>query len=141
MHCLVYPRPAAPGLPLSPAASGAGTGAHYGQGVEDFVGLRQYHSGDSPRHIAWKAAARGQGLLTKQFSARADTELWLDWVHLPAGMEVEDKLSHLARWVLEVHALGTTFGLRIPGRTIPLGSGEIQRARCLEALALFGSEE
>jgi uncharacterized protein (DUF58 family) len=141
MHCLVYPRPAAPGLPLSPAASGAGTGAHYGQGVEDFVGLRQYHSGDSPRHIAWKAAARGQGLLTKQFSGRADTELWLDWVHLPAGMEVEDKLSHLARWVLEVHALGTTFGLRIPGRTIPLGSGEIQRARCLEALALFGSEE
>jgi uncharacterized protein (DUF58 family) len=140
-HCLVYPRPAPPGLPLPPAASGAGTGAHYGRGLEDFAGLRPYHPGDSPRHIAWKAAARGQGLLTKQFSGRADTELWLDWRHLPVHMDVEDKLSRLTRWVIEAHALGTTFGLRIPGRTIALGSGDVQRTRCLEALALFGSED
>jgi uncharacterized protein (DUF58 family) len=139
-HCVVYPRPSPPGLPLPPAESGAGTGVQYGQGREDFAGLRQYHPGDSPRHIAWKAAARGQGLLTKQFSGRADTELWLDWRHLPSPMGVEDRLSRLTRWVLDAHALGMTFGLRIPGRTIELGTGNAQRARCLEALALFGSE-
>ena len=139
-HCLVYPWPAAPDLPLPPAESGAGTGVQHGQGREDFAGLRQYHPGDSPRHIAWKAAARGQGLLTKQFSGRADTELWLDWRHLPSNMGVEERLSRLTRWVLDAHALGMTFGLRIPGRTIAPGSGEAQRARCLEALALFGSE-
>jgi uncharacterized protein (DUF58 family) len=139
-HCLVYPRPAAPDLPLPAPESGAGTGVQHGQGREDFAGLRQYHPGDSPRHIAWKAAARGQGLLTKQFSGRADTELWLDWRHLPSNMGVEERLSRLTRWVLDAHALGMTFGLRIPGRTIAPGSDEAQRARCLEALALFGSE-
>lgn len=139
-HCLVYPRPAPAGLPLPPAESGAGTGMQHGQGREDFAGLRPYHAGDSPRHVAWKAAARGQGLLTKQFSGRADTELWLDWRHLPVQMDIEDKLSRLTRWVLDAHARGITFGLRIPGRTVALAGGEAQRDRCLEALALFGSE-
>ena len=73
MRCVVYPRPAFPGLPLPPAATSAGAGAERGQGQEDFAGLRQYHSGDSPRHIAWKAAARDQVLLTKQFTGRAET--------------------------------------------------------------------
>ena len=136
-QCMVYPRPAPPGLPLPSAESNAGQGAQRGQGREDFAGLRPYHPSDSPRHIAWKAAARGQGLLTKQFSGRADTELWLDWGQLPPHMHVEDRLSHLTRWVLDAHALGMGFGLRIPGKTIPPGAGVAQSARCLETLALF----
>jgi uncharacterized protein (DUF58 family) len=137
MHCIVYPRPAPPGMPLPPAASNAGAGAPRGQGQDDFAGLRHYHPGDSPRHIAWKAAAREQGLLTKQFSGRADTELWLDWRQLPPNRDLEDNLSRMTRWVLDAHALGMSFGLRLPGRTIALGSGDAQRQRCLEALALF----
>ena len=99
--------------------------------------MRSYHPGDSPRHIAWKAAARGQGLLTKQFSGRADAELWLDWRQLPVMMNLEQKLSQLARWVIDAHAGGASFGLRLPGATIPMASGDAQRERCLEALALF----
>ena len=137
MHCLVYPYPASPALPLPPAASTAGAGAERGRGQEDFSGLRQYHAGDSPRHIAWKAAARDQGLLTKQFAGRAESELWLDWTQLPPPMGVEERLSHLARWVLDAHAAGLGYGLRIPGTTVDIGSGEAQRDRCLEALALF----
>ena len=137
IQCIVYPRPAPPGLPLPPSESNAGVGAPRGQGQEDFAGLRQYHPGDSPRHIAWKAAARGQGLLTKQFSGQADTELWLEWRQLPPLMDVEEKLSRMTRWVLDAHALGMSFGLRLAGKTIALGSGDTQRERCLEALALF----
>ncbi|HUF81758.1 MAG TPA: DUF58 domain-containing protein [Burkholderiales bacterium] len=137
MHCLVYPRPAFPGLPLPPPATSAGTGATHGLGQEDFSGLRQYHVGDSPRHIAWKAAARDQGLLTKQFTGRADTELWLEWPQLPPRLGVEERLSHLARWVLDAHAAGLCFGLRLPGKTVDLAVGDAQRERCLEALALF----
>jgi len=140
MRCLVYPRPALPGLPLPPAAANAGAGAEHGRGQEDFSGLRQYHVGDSPRHIAWKAAARDQGLLTKQFSGRADTELWLDWTQLPAPLGVEERLSHLVRWVLDAHAAGISYGLRIPGKTLDLAIGEAQRDICLEALALFEPE-
>lgn len=140
MHCLVYPRPAQPGLPLPPAETSAGAGAERGRGQEDFSGLRQYHLGDSPRHIAWKAAARDQGLLTKQFSGRAETELWLDWTQLPQSMGVEERLSHLARWVLDAHAAGLSYGLRLPGTTVDMGTGEAQRDHCLEALALYESD-
>jgi uncharacterized protein (DUF58 family) len=137
MHCLVYPHPAHPGLPLPPAAATSAAGAERGRGQEDFSGLRQYHVGDSPRHIAWKAAAQDRGLLTKQFSGRAESELWLDWTQLPQPMGVEERLSHLARWVLDAHAAGLSYGLRLPGETVDMAVGEAQRDRCLEALALY----
>lgn len=137
MQCVVYPRPASPGLPLPPAASSPGAGAESGHGQEDFSGLRQYHPGDSPRHIAWKVAARDQGLLTKQFSGRAETELRLDWSLLPPQLNTEERLAHLARWVLDAHARGLSYGLRLPGATVDMAMGEAHRERCLEALALF----
>lgn len=137
LRCIVYPRPAPAGLPMPPAISTAGAGTERGHGQEDFSGLRQYHLGDSPRHIAWKAAARDQGLLTKQFTGRAETELWLDWAQLPPQMGVEERLSHLARWVLDAHAAGLAYGLRVPGTSVDPAAGEAQRERCLEALALF----
>jgi len=137
MQCVVYPRPAPPGLALPPASSSDGQGIESGQGQEDFSGLRQYHPGDSPRHIAWKAAARGQGLLTKQFSGRVDSELWLSWYLLPPRMNLEDKMSHLARWVLDAHAAGMSYGLKLPGKTVAIAGGNVQCERSLEALALF----
>lgn len=140
MHCIVYPRPAFPALPLPPPAMSAGAGSEHGRGQEDFAGLRQYHVGDSLRHIAWKAAARDQGLLTKQFTGHAETELWLDWTRLPSHLGVEERLSHLARWVLDAHAAGLSYGLRLPGKTVGLAAGEAQRELCLEALALYDQE-
>jgi uncharacterized protein (DUF58 family) len=140
LRCIVYPRPAPAGLPMPPAATSAGAGAERGQGQEDFSGLRQYNLGDSPRHIAWKAAARDQGLLTKQFTGRAETELWLDWAQLPPQMGVEERLSHLARWVLDAHAAGLTYGLRLPGANVEMAAGVAQRDRCLETLALYNSD-
>ncbi len=137
VRCIVYPRPAAPGLPLPPPAMSAGAGSERGRGQEDFAGMRQYHVGDSPRHIAWKLAARDQGLLTKQFSGHAEAELWLDWSSLPPAMGTEEKLSHLARWVIDAHESGLSFGLRLPGKTVEMENGDAQRERCLEALALF----
>jgi uncharacterized protein (DUF58 family) len=137
LQCVVYPRPAPPGLPLPRQMAAEGSGALHGEGQEDFSGMRQYHPGDSPRHIAWKAAARDQGLLTKQFSGRADAELWLDWRQLPAAMDIEAKLSQLARWVLDAEAAGVSYGLRLPGTTVPVATGDAHRERCLEALALF----
>lgn len=140
LRCIVYPRPAAAGLPMPPAAPSAGAGAERGQGQEDFSGMRLYHRGDSPRHIAWKVAARDQGLHTKQFTGRAEIELWLDWAQLPPQMGVEERLSHLARWVLDAHGAGLTYGLRVPGATLEMAAGEAQRDRCLEALALYNSD-
>lgn len=140
VRCLVYPRPEAAHLPLPLPEANTGQGIAHGSGQEDFVGLRSYHPGDSPRHIAWKAAARGQGLLTKQFSGRADTELWLDWQATQDTLGVEGRLSRLARWVLDAHAAGLSFGLRLPGITLPPAPGNAQHDRCLGALAMFPND-
>ena len=136
-QCIVYPRPEAGRVPLPAYDTHDGTGISRGAGQEDFAGLRSYHPGDSPRHIAWKAAARTDALLTKQFSGRADTELWLDWRDTPDALGVEGRLSRLARWVIDAHTAALSFGLRLPGITLPPAPGDAQRERCLEALARF----
>lgn len=137
MYCIVYPRPATEGLPLPPAEAAQGMGAAHGQGKEDFAGLRPYHVGDPPRHVAWKAAARGQGLYTKQFTGQAASEIWLSWDQLPPRMPVEEKLSRMTRWVLDADARQLNYGLRLPGTTLGMSSGEAHRERCLESLALY----
>ena len=141
MHCIVYPKPEPAPVPLPPPRAETGEGSAAGQGNEDFSGLRPYHPGDSPRHVAWKVDARGQGLQTKQFSGRSEARLTLDWDDLPAAMGTEDRLSRLARWVLDADALGLSFGLRLPGLDLPPASGAGQRDRCLEALALHPSSK
>jgi len=135
--CVVYPHPEPAGVPLPPPTPVRGDGANAGDGRDDFAGLRAYHPGDSPRHVAWKAAARGQGLLTKVFAGRANAELWLNWDDLPPALGVEGRLSRLARWVLDADAAGLAYGLRLPGQTLEPGSGRGQREHALEMLALF----
>lgn len=135
-QCIVYPRPAPPGLPLPPLDAGKNEGAAIAQGHDDFSGLRLYHPGDSPRHIAWKAAAREQVLLTKQFTGRATAELWLKLDLIPDRVDCEEKLSRMTRWVLDAHAAGLAYGIRLPKVTVDVGSGDAHRDRCLEALAL-----
>lgn len=140
VRLLIYPKPDRGRLPLPMMQPTAGAGAAFGAGDEDFSGMRVYRSGDSPRQVAWKAAAREQGLFTKQFSGRAEAELWLDW-DLLAGLETEARLSRLTRWVLEADAAGIAYGLRIPGRSRPPAHGAAHREQCLQDLALFGLED
>lgn len=137
VSCIIYPRPAPRGLPLPLAEAATGNGTSHGSGQDDFAGLRAYHPGDPPRHIAWKAAARGQGLLTKQFSGEAASEVWLAWDALPLRMTSEERISCLTRWVLDAHASGLAFGMRLPRLEVPMASGDAHRATCLEALALY----
>lgn len=135
-RCLVYPQPAAAGQPppLSGADGQAGSHAPT-SGDDDFAGLRPYQHGDSLRRIDWKASARGPGLLTKNFQGANRALLWLDW-QLAQG-DTEARISQLARWVLEAHAGGQSYGLRLPGVEIPPAAGENHYRVCMEALALF----
>jgi uncharacterized protein (DUF58 family) len=134
---IVYPRPdPAAGLPPQQSTAGDEEGIPIA-GDEDFALLRGYRAGDPPRKIAWKALARGDDLLTKEFQATASPELWLDWMDAHAP-DPEARLSVLAHWVIETERLGQSYGLRLPGVSIPPGRGEAHRARCLEALALHG---
>jgi uncharacterized protein (DUF58 family) len=138
-RCLVYPRPERSSLPHTSANSTAGSQRHQAPGNEDFSSLRGYQRSDSPRHVAWKAVARADEMMTKQFSGEAAAELWLDWSLLPAALGVEQRLSRLAGWVLAAERAGNHYGIRLPGVEIALGRGDAHRAACLQALALYSA--
>ncbi|QJR15401.1 DUF58 domain-containing protein [Usitatibacter palustris] len=134
---IVYPRPdPLAGLPPMHSRNESEEGIPI-PGDDEFNLLRPYRPGDPPRQIAWKALARGQDLLTKEFNATASSELWLDWEQTRAN-DAEARLSALAHWVMESERLGQSYGLRLPGTSIAPGRGDAHRAHCLEALALFG---
>ena len=136
---IVYPHPEAIAALRPESGTGDGRRNRALDGQDDFAGLRRWHTGDSPQRIAWKAVARGQGLLTKQFVAEAGSIAWFDWDDTPAALGDEGRLSRLARWVIDADAAGMAFGLRLPGRVLLPASGEAQREAALEALALHGS--
>jgi uncharacterized protein (DUF58 family) len=138
-RCLVYPRPAdtAPPPPPAPGHSGAGT---IRRGDDDFAGLKDYHPGDPPRHIAWKAYAKGGELLVKEFSGAAEPVPIFDLEQAP-GADLESRLSVMARWIVDAQLRGETFGLRLPGLEIPPQPGMQQRRRCLAALAEYHAAE
>jgi uncharacterized protein (DUF58 family) len=137
VDCIVYPKPESGNVPLPPPLLGAHAGTQSGSGHDDFAGLRNYHPGDSLRHVAWKAVARGQPVLTKQFSGLAEGELWLEWQFTPAELGTEARISRLARWVIDAQYAGQVFGMRLPHIQIAPGSGAAHEEQCLTALALF----
>jgi len=147
LACLVYPRPA-DAVPMlenaaPPFANQQNSRLSSDSGDEDFAGLRRHQPSDPPHHIAWKTAARlgpDAALQTKQFSGTAAQALWFDWAQLPHGLDVETRLSILARWVLEAEDAGLSWGLRLPGRAIPQAHGPAHVHACLKALALYGEE-
>ncbi len=133
---LVYPAPGtAAELILNPTYRQSKQG-NKGVGVEDFVGLRPYRAGDSPKHINWKAVAREQALQTKQFGGDRSEQLWLDWDHLSGG-DTEQKLSQLCGGVIDASSRGLEFGLRLPDKEISPALELAHQQRCLSALALF----
>jgi uncharacterized protein (DUF58 family) len=134
-RCLVYPRPAEPGRPLPDAAGGV-TSSRPGPGDDDFAGLRTAAPGDPLQRIAWKAYARNDVLLLKEFSSGAGEPCLLDW-NMLTELDAEQRLAQLTRWCLDADAAGRSLALRLPGCEVPLGVGPMHLASCLEALALF----
>ena len=134
---LVYPRPSDQ-APVAPSGQGSGEGKEtHEEGSDDFHGFRNYHPGDSPRHIYWKALARQQGLVTKQFQRHQAPELWFDW-NDARGSDIETRLSQLCRWLLDADNQQQVYGLRLPGITLPPAQGKNQLELCLAQLAVFG---
>lgn len=137
LNCLVYPMPAAKAPPLPWSGASARGVARNGRGADDFSGLRSHQVADPPRHVAWKAVARQDGpLLTKLFSGATAQQLWLDWDTLPGAIDVEQRLSILARWMIDADAAGFAWGLRLPAVRLAPDSGPAQLGAGLRALAL-----
>ena len=134
---IVYPKPAGDrNLPLSHSRL-----AHdrprpeFGEG-DDFVGVRAYVPGESQHHIDWKAVARGQALMTKQFAVESPGSLYLD-LSQTRFPDLEDRLSQLALWVIEAERARKPYGLRVGNTVVAPSLGDSHFHKCLRALALF----
>ncbi len=137
VQALVYPKPLpASDTPLPRNDDGVG-GVSDSRGLDDLAGFRAYRAGDSPRHIDWRALARGQSLLTRLYSEPSSEEHWLDWEDFDAG-SVEQRLSWLCGRALRLDASGDKFGLRLPGKEVPQSSGDRHREQVLRELSLYG---
>ena len=134
---LVYPKPA--GSPLLPASRLRFTDSWVHQGIrqgDDFAGVRAYVPGESQRHIDWKAVARGQPLMTKQFAVESKRAVYLDFLELRIA-DIEEKLSQLSLWVIEAERARQPYGLRLPEIDISPALGQTHFHCCLRALSLF----
>ncbi|MFK7816929.1 MAG: DUF58 domain-containing protein [Gammaproteobacteria bacterium] len=107
-------------------------------GSDDFHDMRNYHPGDSPRHILWRSYARQDELLVKQFAAYTDSSLILDWHQLEG--ETELRLSRLTGMALNAYKSDKEFGLKLPYLEIKPNTGKSHLDSVLKALALYGLE-
>jgi uncharacterized protein (DUF58 family) len=140
IELLVYPRPRG-ALPMpTQSALQRGLRPLPGAGADEWAGLRPFRDGDSPRQVDWKAYARAAPLLVKEYSEGASELRLFDFAPL-AHLDLEVRLSQLARWVVDAEARGERYGLALPGVWLPPHRGPEHRHRCLAALALFGFVE
>jgi uncharacterized protein (DUF58 family) len=132
---LVYPAldPEAPPLP---EALGDGDSPRTRAHGEQPHHLREYRAGDMPRQIAWKASARADRLLVREYESSVARDIDLDWNAMP-GLSHEARIRRLARWVLEAERSGSNYALRLPEQVLAPGRGPEHRHACLRALALL----
>jgi uncharacterized protein (DUF58 family) len=137
LSAVIYPAPEIDAPPLPPGRTGHGESTGVSAGGDEFSGVRPYQPGDPQKMIAWRLAARSDELSVKFFESTGGGDVWLDLASLPPGLNVEERISRLAAWVLMAQAAGLLYGLQLPASRIDLGRGYEHQERCLEALALY----
>ena len=108
------------------------------KGQNDFDTLDEYVTGESLARVSWAHVARGQGMLTKQFTDTVGQKLVLDYAHMPA-VDHEAKLSMLAYAVKTLGDAGQPFVLKLPNEKpdseLAVGQGDAYVKACLLRLA------
>jgi uncharacterized protein (DUF58 family) len=136
LEMIVYPRPH--GSTPMPTEAGRKSGKHMATepGSDEWLGLRPFRDGDSPRQVDWKAYAREAPLLVKEYSAASSELRVFRFAHLP-DMATEQRLEQLARWIVDAETQGDRYGLELPGVRIAADRGGEHRHLCLAALARY----
>lgn len=132
---LIYPRLELNAPPLPPADGDQSENAYRRNG-DELAMLRDYRPSDPRRAIAWKASARHDKLLVKEFEQRRGLQIVLDW-HALRGLDYEARISRLASWVCMAEKSQTPYALNLLDRRLPIGLGVEHRNACLRELALL----
>jgi len=135
---LVYPKPLSSQeiiALISPHETGNGD---TGKGHDEFSELREKQTNDSFTHVHWKAYARSDVLLVKEYGGGHSQNLVLRWDDYPQ-YTTEKRLSLFARLLLDAYHVNQAFSLELPGKHLALSYGEAHLHQCLKFLALFES--
>lgn len=139
LSVLVYPRMQKSSLTLAQSNSNdskaMGTQAQLLR-TDDLQGIREYRDTDSLRHVSWKHAAKGQGLLTKSF---VDNKGMNGWLRLDdfRQLGIEEALRCLCYQVQQLDKEQVTFGLDLGSQKVFPQLGDLHVKNCLMQLALF----
>jgi len=135
---IVFPKPERNAPPL-PQQLIIGSGdRHDRRSAGDIDGIRAYQIGDNLSAIAWKLAARGQGLFARNFEEEASARellMSLDDTSLPT---LEQQIERLTAWVLAADQSDSVYGLSLLNNELPLSRGPEHRHNSLELLAMYG---
>ncbi len=129
---IVFPKPE--GQQPLPVAE-VGGHLHFTAG-EDFVGHRLYQAGASLKQVDWKAYARGQPLLLKEFGSRGEGPIHLRFQDA-MGTDTEARLWQMSAWIFACAAQNRAFSLEMPGHSLAEGTGREQLRSALLQLAGF----
>lgn len=133
---LVYPVPLAIDHRQLLSLSGGEDAEGSRSGDEHFKGFKTYEQGDSLNRIYWKGLAKGQPMLSKEYSDGRSKEAWLDWDALPYE-PLERRISLLTGLANHYYKTEQAFGCRLPGLTLPPASTDSHYHKTLKALALI----
>lgn len=115
-------------------------GASDGQNLQQaglFRDHRAYQSADLRSRIDWRASARRDELLVKNYEEPEKPKLTFSWESTEHLADIESRLAQLSLWIDEAERRGHQYSLKIPGVTTDPGRGLAHRDRCLTALALY----
>ncbi len=135
MSCLVYPAPDNNiNLPVFDHSNDGDTDLS-GKGMENFSHLRKHHQGDSISRISWKAAAKNDELLSKEFIGAKPVTHWINWNEISAK-NTEKRLSIMAALIIHAEKNQQRYGIKLPEKHIQPDNGSKHFHQCLTALAL-----
>ena len=138
---LVYPKifKAPMNLVLESEESDLGLSSDSQLAISDNLqGIREYQATDPIHHISWKHLAKGQGLLTKDFSENQGVSGWLrlqDIQHLG----LERALQCLCYQIQQLEKDHVKFGLDLGTTKLLPQTGPKHIEECLSQLALYSS--
>lgn len=101
-----------------------------------FKGHRHFQANDSYKRADWKAYARIQKLLVKEFETEnSSQDLELHYRKTNPQMNLEDRISQLALWVDLAEKSNKRYSLILPDIHLAAKSGSLHYHDCMRALA------
>lgn len=102
---------------------------------------RTFQSADSLSRIDWRASARRQQLLIKNFEVPENPALNFSWEQSDPSLSFEQRISQLALWIDLAEKGQEKYSLQIGPKIFEINRGASHWYKCLEYLALLEEKD